>query len=281
VVDRRQTRRTHGATRVVALAACALGICACAAILGIDERFPEEPDASPPTEAGTDAGAADTSPLDATPPLRCEVDPCVDAGGRCELGRCTFVCDEAGTCEAGATLRCPSDNDCEVRCTADDSCKSLGCAGGRSCAIGCTAARSCREGIRCASERCDIACQGVEACKSGAMGGPILCEAGTCHVACTSADACNEGVLAHASSACAITCSGAGSCHKPPVACVGTDDASIECAAGACVNGVPTCDGGGHCTIQCATPSCGAGYCCTAATCAIDAGDSGPGNKCQ
>lgn len=287
----------RGLRTVFFLGASAM-VCACAAILGIDERLPfidgeDAGDAvAPNTESGAETGSGtdgsvegsvDDGGTDAGPPV-CEPGACADAGGACGPRGCTLACG-GSDCD-NRTFACPLGNDCWMQCDKDESCTTLECKGGRSCTFDCSGPRSCKEGIVCESERCDIRCtSNQDSCKSGGAGGPVICNAAVCTILCAGEEACTKGVLANATTSCDITCVGnTTSCNAGPVSCGSSPMARIACVADGgttCMMGKPTCRGGTTCSILCAGGgSCGAGVCCEAGTCTLDPASLSAQNTC-
>lgn len=286
MVQRVRPRRYARVARSLVLSLFAMGVAACAAILGIDDREPVEGagqsdggDGSidgASIDGGADAagdGAIGDGGVDAPDPTKkCADAACADAGGTCLNGSCALAC---ASCN-GRTFTCPPDTDCTIGCSGTDSCDSVKCVGGRSCTLDCTGVASCKGGVSCESERCDLLCKGPkDACKDGV----VRCDAGVCNVVCSGLTSCNRGVQASASAYCGIACTGLESCNgaMADLRCAGPD-ASIFCGAGKdiCKDNKPSCFAD-FCAISCNEPSkCDSkDYCCEAGTCAVDAAQVG------
>lgn len=263
--------------------AVSVSVCACAALLGIDDRLPLGPtgDADPDAtieEGGADAGRDGSDPSEGSVdagedagPVVCEPATCADAGGACGTRGCVLGCN-GSNCD-GRTFACPPGNDCVLLCDKDDSCTQAKCVGGRSCTFDCSGTKSCKDGITCESSRCDIRCTGTQdSCKSN--GSPVVCNADVCAVLCAGEEACSRGVLANATSTCDITCVGnTTSCNTGAVSCGSSPSARISCipdGGTTCMMGKPTCQGGANCSIKCVGAACGDGVCCEAGTCTLD-----------
>lgn len=281
-----KTRALARGVRFVALSVAALGVAACAAILGIDERTAidgagDEAGGSADAPSGTGDGGPDgrsdgTVELDAAadaPPAKCDPGTCATAGGICDATEtCVVAC--ATGCN-GKVVNCPPGAACKVQCNAANACAGVKCVGGRSCTLECSGPASCKQGVACESERCDIRCTGSpDSCRDGT---PITCDASVCIVDCAGSSSCNEGITANATAYCGITCSGSPSCNKmaSAISCGASPDASIVCANAmdTCKDGKPTCQGGAFCSVECRHPtSCSNGYCCEAGTCTGNVG---------
>ena len=280
--------------RFAMLAPGAMGVAACAAILGIDDRGPigsGDGDAalgdgsltdSPTGDGGGstdgDGRSTDGPTADANP--QCDPVACSNVGGTCTASNVCKIACTTTTCPNNFTFNCPSENDCLLACPVG-GCDKIRCVGGRSCTIDCSASTSCHNGASCQSGRCEILCTGpVDSCGGGGGADPVLCEAGVCLVTCSGPNSCTAGVVASATTYCAISCTGDPSCSEvgAAVTCGTTPDASIFCGPGpkTCEHGKPSCSGA-HCSIQCLGPdSCQDGYCCEATNCVVDASQPRP-----
>jgi len=282
---RARPRRFARVARLMALSLVAIGVAACAAILGIDDREPV--DGAPQNNEGGDApiatdGAADGAIADAASDVKdptkvCADAACGDAGGTCINGSCALSC---GAGCNGKTFTCPPDTDCTIGCTATDSCDAVKCVGGRSCTFDCGGVASCKGGVSCASERCEFRCRATaDACKDGV----VTCDASVCNILCSGPTSCNKGAQANAGTYCGIACTGVESCKGAAanLTCI-APDASIFCGQGKdiCAENKPSCFGD-YCVIACKEPAkcTGKNYCCDSVTCAFDAAPFGE-NDC-
>lgn len=276
--------------RTIVLAVFAIGVAACAAVLGIDDREPVEDgvqseggttdgnvDGGGMAEGATDALLDDGGADAPDPSKQCVPAACSAAGGSCINGSCALACGAA--CN-GKTFVCPPDNDCTVGCTTMDSCNAVKCVGGRSCTLDCSGIGSCKMGVACESERCNILCKGPkDACRDGV----VTCDASVCNVVCSGPDSCNKGAAGTGSTYCGVTCTGVPSCSGAMASLrCNAPDASIFCGVGKdiCKDNKLFCDGD-FCVIACNEPAKCAGkdYCCDSTTCAFDAAPLG-NNDC-
>lgn len=285
MAPRARPRRYGRVARPLVLSLFAIGVAACAAILGIDDREPvegaqsnEAGDAPSAIDSATDGATEDGSIVDGgadvrDPTKQCNAATCGDAGGTCMNGSCALSC--AGNC-ANKTFKCPDDTDCTIGCQAKDSCSAIKCVGGRSCTLDCAGAPSCKGGVSCTSERCEFRCVGGDACLDG-----VTCDASTCGIRCSGTNSCNGGVEANATESCSIACTGVPSCKSSVDLRCNSPDASIFCGLGmdVCKDGKPACFSD-KCTIDCRDKSaCSRGYCCDAGACVVSI-EAGTANSC-
>lgn len=270
---------------LVACAAGALAVSACAAVIGIGEL---------PGPVGADAGSDGDAPGDAPSDAPAATDASgdalgdavVDAGPSDAELACRVACEQsdAGRCDGGS---------CVIDCR-NASCSKVTCPPGVPCAVFCGSNR-CNEGVDCSEAgSCNIECSGMQACKNG----PIKCGGSDCRVACSGTNSCWKGIDCQATESCNIACTGNNVCRDEAITCSGKA-CTLECnGTSVCDNGswrfvsyadVTTvrCDGGGSsvcgralecrggtsCSFNCAAGACGAGdNCCGADICDASAG---------
>lgn len=103
---------------------------------------------------------------------------------RCENGACIYDCTDPQQCAGkGQTFNCPTNRDCEVRCTGTESCKDavVTCPPGTQCTIVCTGDHACRNlTVNCGAAPCLLACEG-----NGCDHASLDCGSEACGASCS------------------------------------------------------------------------------------------------
>ena len=225
-----------------------------------------------------DIGTCNTTTGVCSNPAKGDGTPCSDGSACTQTDTC-----QAGTCQGGNNVICPSADQCHVAGTCDPAngtCSSqttkpdaTGCNDGSACTTGdvctgglCAGTNTCNDGIACTTDACDV----NTGCSHTAVNS--ACDDGN---VCTSVDTCTVGTgCTHTNATNTTVCDDTNPCTS-------TDKCN---GSGTCVGSLIGCNDNNACTADSCNTSNGqcvhtAGQCVTGAACTADS-DCVSGDGC-